>query len=51
MVGALIFTLLACGVIVIAGNYMQIFGVADNWRLFYGLGLIGAGFGVATRWH
>ncbi len=51
MVAALVFTLFFCGVAIIVGNYMQVFGVADNWRLFYGLGLIFAGAAVATRWH
>jgi hypothetical protein len=50
-VGALFFTLLLTGVAVIVGNYAELFGPADNLRLFYGLGLISVSFVVATRWH
>lgn len=51
-VGALFFTLLLGGVVVIVGNYVQIFpGGTANWRLWYGLGLVTASFIVATRWH
>ena len=51
-VGALFFTLLGVGVLVIVGNYVQIFGgETSNFRLWYGLGLVAAAFVVATRWH
>ena len=43
-------TFLAAGVIVLIGNYMQIFpGETSNPRPWYGLGLISASFIVATR--
>ena len=51
-VGPLFFTLLLTGVVVIIGNYVQLFEpVTANWRLWYGLGLIAASFVVATQWH
>jgi hypothetical protein len=51
-VGALFFTLLLSGVVVIVGNYVDVFGGGTaNWRLWYGLGLVSASFIVATRWH
>lgn len=51
-VGPLFFTLLLGGVIVIIGNYVQLFGGATaNWRLWYGLGLVSGSFVVATQWH
>jgi Cell division protein CrgA len=50
-VGALFFTLLGVGMLVIIGNYMELWGPAANWRLFYGLGLIAVSFVLATRWH
>ena len=50
-VAALLFTLLACGIVVIVGNYVALFGPSDNARLWYGLGLILAGLLVATQWH
>ena len=50
--GPLFFTLLLTGVVVIIGNYVQLFEpVTANWRLWYGLGLIAASFVVATQWH
>ncbi len=52
LVGALFFTLLLSGVVVIIGNYVGLFGGATaNWRLWYGLGLVTGSFIVATRWH
>ena len=51
-VGALFFILLGCGIVIIVGNYAGLFPpAAANWRLAYGLGLIGGSFVVATRWH
>jgi hypothetical protein len=51
-VGALFFTLLLTGVVVIVGNYAQLFEAATaNWRLWYGLALIAGAFVVATQWH
>jgi hypothetical protein len=51
-VGALFFTLLIVGVIVIIANYVDAFADgAQNSRLWYGLGLISSSFMVATRWH
>ena len=51
-VGALFFTLLIVGVIVIIANYVNLFpDGAQNSRLWYGLGLISSSFMVATRWH
>jgi hypothetical protein len=51
-VGALTFTLLFTGIIIIIGNYAQVFeGATSNWRLWYGLGLVAASFAVATQWH
>jgi hypothetical protein len=51
-VGALFFTLLIVGVIVIIANYVDLFpDGAQNSRLWYGLGLISSSFMVATRWH
>jgi hypothetical protein len=51
-VGALFFTLLLTGVLVIIFNYL---GLLPNenatWALWYGLGLISASFVVATQWH
>ena len=45
------FLLLGTGVVVLIGNYVGVFGEAANWRLWYGLGLVSAGFIVATRWQ
>ena len=51
-VGALFFTLLLTGVVIIIGNYAGLFpGDTNNFRLWYGLGLISASFAVAMRWH
>jgi hypothetical protein len=51
-VGALFFTLLFVGVIVIIANYVDAFpDGAQNSRLWYGLALISSSFMVATRWH
>ena len=51
-VGPLFFMLLLTGVAIIIGNYVDIFsGGTANWRLWYGLGLVAAAFGVATQWH
>jgi hypothetical protein len=51
-VGPLFFTLLIGGVVVIVGNYAQLFEAATaNWRLWYGLALIAGAFVVATQWH
>jgi hypothetical protein len=50
-VGALFFFLLGVGVISIVGNYVGVFGATDNLKLWFGLLLMAAAFGVATRWH
>jgi hypothetical protein len=50
-VGALFFTALLCGAVIIIGNYIGIFGDTANWRLWYGLGLVAVSFLVATQWH
>ncbi len=50
-VGVLFFTLLAAGVIIVIGNYVELFGPVANYRLWFGLGLMGGSFVVATRWH
>jgi hypothetical protein len=51
-VGALFFVLLLCGVGIIIGNYVDLFGDGTaNWRLWYGLGLVTAAFVVSTRWR
>ncbi len=51
-VGALFFTLLGAGIIVIVANYLGAFpGGTSTFRLFAGLGLIAGSFVVATRWH
>jgi Cell division protein CrgA len=51
-VGPLFFTLLGVGVIVIIGNYLELFpGPTSNWRLWYGLALVAGAFGVATQWR
>jgi hypothetical protein len=50
-VGALFFTLLGAGVIIIVGNYIGLFGPTDNANLWYGLLLVAGSFGVATQWH
>jgi len=50
-VGVLFFLLLGCGVVVLIGNYVGVFGDAANWRLWYGLGLVSVAFLVATKWQ
>ncbi len=51
-IGALFFTFLFTGVFVIIANYVNLLPVeVQNWALFYGLGLIAASFGIATRWY
>jgi Cell division protein CrgA len=51
-VGALFFTFLAAGVIIIVTHYL---GVLPNgtqpYQLWLGLGMISASFIVATQWH
>jgi hypothetical protein len=39
------------GVLTIILNYMNIFGEFRSYLLFVGLGLIGVGFAVSTRWY
>jgi len=52
LIGGLFFTLMLTGVVIIIGNYVNLFGgSAANWRLWYGLGLLTASFVVATQWH
>lgn len=48
-VGALFFTLLMAGVIVIVAHYLG--GGERAYQLWVGLGLIAGGFVVATQWH
>ena len=51
-VGALFFTLLLTGVVIIICNYIGLLpGENAAWALWYGLGLISASFVVATQWH
>ena len=51
-VGALFFTLLLTGVVIIICNYIGFFpGEHAAWILWYGLGLISVSFVVATQWH
>ena len=51
-VGALFFTLLLTGVVIIIINYLGLLpGENAAWALWYGLGLISASFVVATQWH
>ena len=51
-VGALFFTLLLTGVLVIIFNYLGLLpGENAAWALWYGLGLISASFVVATQWY
>jgi Kef-type K+ transport system membrane component KefB len=45
------FTLLGAGVLIIILNYVGVPWDTANWRLFLGLGLIAASFGVATQIH
>ena len=51
-VGALFFTLIGAGVIVIIANYLGVLpGGTNNMFLWIGLGLIAVSFMVATQWH
>jgi hypothetical protein len=51
-VGALFFTLLGCGAIIIVSHYLGIFPSGTQpYQLWYGLGLIAGSFIVATQWH
>jgi hypothetical protein len=51
-VGALFFTLIGAGVIVIIVNYLGVLpGGTNNALLWVGLGLIAVSFMVATQWH
>ena len=51
-VGALFFTLMAAGIIVIISYYLGILpGGTLNYQLWVGLGLITSSFIVATQWH
>jgi hypothetical protein len=50
-VPVLFFLLLLSGLLVLIGNYAGIFGDTANWRMWYGFGLVAAGFLVATQWH
>lgn len=51
-VGALFFTLLGSGVIVIITHYIGLLpGGTQPYQLWVGLGLISASFVVATQWH
>lgn len=51
-VGALFFTLLLTGVMIIIFNYIGLLPDENAvWALWYGLGLISAAFVVATQWH
>jgi hypothetical protein len=51
-VGALFFTLLLSGVVVIITHYIGLLpGGTQPYQLWVGLGLISASFVVATQWH
>ncbi|MGH2693994.1 MAG: cell division protein CrgA [Actinomycetota bacterium] len=51
-VGALFFSLLASGVVVIITHYIGLLpGGTQPYQLWIGLGLISASFVVATQWH
>jgi hypothetical protein len=51
-VGALFFTLIGAGVIIIITNYLGVLpGGTNNTFLWIGLGLIAISFMVATQWH
>ena len=51
-VGALFFTLLGCGAIIIICHYLGIFPSGTQpYQLWYGLGLIAGSFIIATQWH
>ena len=45
------FSSMGAGVLIIVLNYMNIFGTFHNSLLFVGLGLMGLGFFVSTRWY
>lgn len=50
--GALFFTLIAAGVLIIITHYLGVLpGGTQSYQLFVGLGLISASFVVATQWH
>ncbi len=53
--GAVILTVMLLGVAVIVLNYLGLMpftgGQAKGWLVFVGLGLIGAGFLLATQWR
>jgi hypothetical protein len=48
-VGALFFSLMGAGIIVIVTYYLR--GADPSYGLWLGLGLISASFMVATQWH
>jgi len=50
-VPATMFSALACGMVVILGNYLQVLpgGVVRNGYLFLGLGLLVGGFVLSTQ--
>ncbi|MDQ3957568.1 MAG: cell division protein CrgA [Actinomycetota bacterium] len=51
-VGALFFTLLLVGAVIIISNYLGLLPTENQqWALWYGLGLIAGSFVVATQWH
>jgi hypothetical protein len=51
-VGALFFTLIAAGVMVIVAHYLGVLpGGTQPYQLWVGLGLIAGSFVVATQWH
>ncbi len=51
-VGALFFTLIAAGVLIIISHYLGVLpGGTQGYQLWLGLGLISASFVVATQWH
>jgi hypothetical protein len=50
-VGVVFFTLLGAGVIIIVGNYVQLFGPTDNANLWLGLACVAVAFGLSTQWH
>lgn len=51
-VGALMFTFMAAGMIIIICNYLGLFpDGTTNFRLWLGLGCIAGSFVVATQWH
>ena len=51
-VGALFFTLIAAGVLIIICHYLGVLpGGTQGYQLWVGLGLISASFVVATQWH